>query len=163
MKTTKIYLAKNLRVLVKMLALNLFVILLASCDKVEPLLDQSILQGTWRETEPEDLIQFAGSNHTFKFREDSFFLALEFWTDVVYPDDPCEGCPTFSYIKGEYSFDLDKIYLDGVRCLDSTYADRPDGNEVPGYTISYPYKMKSSTRIILDPESEYESITLVKE
>ena len=165
METQKNVTLNNAQRCVKLLLLIVAIILTVSCEKEEPLLDQSIILGTWEEVEPEDLGQFAGSNHTFIFREDSFFLEIHSWTDVVYQDENGNwvGPDSYGYIKGEYSFDLDKIYFDGVRCLDSTYADRPADDEVPGYNIGYPYKMKSSTRIILDPESEYESITLVKE
>ncbi|MDX8340946.1 hypothetical protein SLH46_17235 [Draconibacterium sp. IB214405] len=165
MKTTRTLFAVNLLRNVKILALILGIVFTVSCEKDEPPLDQSLLQGTWGEIEPENLGQFAGSNHTFTFKEDSFFLELFSWTDVLYIDE--DGNPvepeSYGYIKGIYSFDLDNIYFDGVRCLDSTYAERPDGDEVPGYIMSYSYEIKSSIRIILAPESDYESITLVKE
>lgn len=44
------------------------------CEKDQELiLETTILQGTWVEVEPEDLAQYAGTNHTLTFLEDSFF------------------------------------------------------------------------------------------
>ncbi len=164
MKTTKIPGLKIPGRLVKILLPVLCLTLLLSCkDDDQPLLETSMLQGKWVEKEPEDLIQFAGTNHTFVFREDSFFIKIESWTDVVEPEDPCDGCPGYVYAKGEYSFDLTTINFEGKIGLDSNFAEPGDPGRVLTYSVTYNYTLKSSSILVLGPELEYESITLVKE
>ena len=135
-----------------------------SCkDDDELILETTILQGTWVEVEPEDLIQMAGENHTFIFREDSFFLKIDPWTDVVSPEDTCSNCPDFIYVKGEYFFDLNTINFDGERGLDSNFSEPDDTSKLSTFNVTYDYKLRSSNTLVLNPESEFESITLVKE
>lgn len=164
MKAAKIPLIDIRNNSVKVLSTIFILVFILSCnDEDELILDTTTLQGKWIEVEPEDLIQFAGENHTFTFTEDSFFLAIDSWTDVVIPGDSCEDCPSITYIKGEYSLELNqKIYFDGVRCLDSNYIHITPP-EIPGYSIDYSYKLKSLNTIVLNPQSEYESITMIKE
>ena len=133
-------------------------------DDDELILETTTLEGKWVEVEPEDLGQFVGSNHTFIFEQDSFFLKIHSWTDVVYVDEDGNSVDpdSYGYIKGKYSFDIDKVYFNGVRCLDSNYVQSAPV-EVPAYNIGYHYKLKSSNTLVLNPESEYESITLIKE
>ena len=164
MKATKISgLSIPVRLVKIMLPILSIAFLLSCKDDDQPLLGTSMLQGKWVEKEPEDLIQFAGTNHTFVFREDSFFIKIESWTDVVDPGDPCEGCPGYVYAKGEYAFDLTTINFEGKIGLDSNFAEPGDRGRVLTYNLTYNYKLKSSSILVLNPESEYESITLVKE
>ena len=165
MKTTKIPII-NIRINSIKILLTIFALtFMFSCKEEEELiLETATLQGKWVEVEPEDLIQFAGSNHTFLFKQDSFFLKIHSWTDVVYVDEDGNsvGPDSYGYIKGVYSFDLDKVYFNGVRCLDSNFVQIAPV-DIPAYNIGYSYNLKSLNTIVLNPMSEYESITLVKE
>jgi len=64
MKTTKISII-SIRINSVKILLTIFVLIfMLSCkDDDELALETTTLQGTWVEIEPEDLIQFAGSNH----------------------------------------------------------------------------------------------------
>jgi len=152
--------------LVKILLTIFAIIFMLSCkDEDEIILEKTILQGTWVEVEPEDLEQYAGENHTFIFREDSFFLKLVSWTDVVYYDEEGNWIvgPQYGYRKGEYSFDANTITFNGKLGLDSDFAEPNDTSTLKTFQLTYDYQLKSLNTIILNPESEYESITLVKE
>ncbi len=164
MKTTK-FPGINIRIKSVNILLAIFaVIFLISCKNEDELfLEKTILQGSWVEVEPEGLVQLAGENHTFIFNEDSFFLKIDPWTDVVYPDDTCSTCPDFIYVKGEYSFDLNTISLEGKQGLLSDFTEPEDNRKILIYQVTYNYELKSSNTLILNPESEYESITLVKD
>ena len=165
MKTTKIPII-NIRINSIKILLTIFaLIFMFSCkDEEELILETTTLQGKWVEVEPDDLVQFAGENHTFIFEQDSFFLKIHSWTDVLYVDEDGNpvGPDSYGYIKGVYSFDLDKVYFNGVRCLDSNYVQIAPV-DIPAYNIGYSYNLKSLNTIVLNPMSEYESITLVKE
>jgi len=151
---------------VSMLLMVFGLIFTISCkDEDEPILESQLLQGTWVEIEPKDLGQFAGSNHTFVFREDSFFLKIESWTDVVYQDEEGNwvGPTHYGYRKGVYAFDANTITFNGKLGLDSDFTGPSDGSKLQTFQMTYDYKLKSSNKIVLNPESEYESITLIKD
>ena len=165
MKTTTIS-RTSIRINLVRVLLTIFALtFMMSCkDDDELILETTTLQGTWGEVEPEDQTQLVGSNHTFIFEQDRFFLKIHSWTDQLYVDEDGNsvGPDSYGYIKGKYSFDLDKVYFAGVRCLDSNYVHSAPA-EVPAYNIGYSYKLKSSNTLVLNPELEFESITLIKE
>ena len=78
MKTTEFHVIRIHIKWVKVLLTIVVIIFMQSCkDEDELMLETTTLKGTWVKIEPEDIMQFAGSNHTFTFTEDSFFLAIE--------------------------------------------------------------------------------------
>lgn len=84
---------------------------------------------------------------------------------MVYQDEEgnwIEG-DQYGYRKGEYSFDANTITFNGTLGLDSDFNEPNDTSKLQAFQLSYNYQLKSSNTMILNPESEYESITLVKE
>jgi len=151
---------------VKILIIIIGIAFTISCkDEEDLILETTMLQGTWVEVEPEDLGQFVGSNHSFTFREDSFFLKLYSWTDVVYVDEDGNwlGPNQYGYRKGKYSFDANTIRFEGMGGLNSDFTEPVDFSQVNVFHWTFNYRLKSTNTIILNPDSEYESITLVKE
>lgn len=148
---------------ITILAILFVLFFLANCnDQDELLLNSTILNGIWVEIEPNNVIQFTGTNHTFFFREDSFFLQREYWNDVVEPDDTCEGCPKFSYIKGKYILDLNTINLNGIFYKDSSFAVISDTVQPIIYNESFSYDLKTLDTLIFFREIEIRNIKLAK-
>jgi len=165
MKPTRIHTLNNRNRIIKIVFVLLGILIIQSCsDQEEYILESDLLQGTWVEVEPESLGQFAGSTYIFTFRADSFFLEIFSWTDVVGFDE--DGNPidpiSYGYLKGDYSFDENTITFNGMRGLNSDFSEPADTSQLSTYHMSYNYKLESLNKLVLNPESEYESITLVK-
>lgn len=123
------------------------------------LLNQAFLQGTWVEVEPDNFAQYAGENYTFTFKEDSFFLKLYIWTDMLLPDDtlPSDGN---MYAKGTYLFDSKIIEFSGEMC-NSTFTEKR-GN-LPDFNSKYNYLLRANNEMLFYSEYNIDGITLVKE
>lgn len=165
MKPTKLHTLTIRNRIVKTVIVLLGILIIQSChDQEEYILEAELLQGTWHEVEPEGLGQFAGTTYTFTFQADSFLLEIFSWTDVVYTDEngnPVEPI-SYGYLKGEYYFDVNTITFNGIKGLNSDFSEPADTSQLSIYNMSYNYKLESLNKLVLNPESKYESITLVK-
>lgn len=151
--------SKKMKTIIKLAFIFSGVVLIIQCSNDDDLLlNRAILQGTWVEVEPKDLVQFAGENHTYTFKEDSFFLKLHSWTDMLLPDDTLTTEGNI-YAKGTYRFDTKIIEITGEIC-NSTFSEKR-GN-LPDFNSKYNYLIKATNEILLNPEVEETSITLIK-
>lgn len=163
MKTTTFPIIKIYIRLVAALLTIVTITFIQSCkDEDEIVLGTTMLQGTWIEI--EDPIQHDYTNRTFIFQEDSFFLRTELWSDIVYPEDTISGSSNnFYYYKGKYSFDANTITFEGKEGFDSNFAEPEDASRIRYFHAKFDYELKSLNTIVLNPEPEEQSITLVKE
>ena len=141
------------------------VVLMVQCNNDDDLyLNSAILQGTWVEVEPLDM-RLEGDNYTFTFKQDSFYLKIRSWKDIVDPNDTCGGCHDYIYARGFYLLESDTIRFNGTWCTDSNYCKNAATMYLNSYKAKFNYEMRSRNEFILNPqyEEEYFSIRLVKE
>lgn len=149
------------------------IILLMQCsnDDEDLYLSQSVLQGTWIEVEPENVIQFVGENHIFTFKQDTFYLKIDSWTDAIYDDgsdttyNADEDFLNYTYIRGLYFLEADTIHFNGTFFSDSTYSKKASMTYLFGYKVNYKYEMKSNSEFVLNPDyvKDFMGIRLVKQ
>ena len=108
------------------------------------------LIGQWSEKEDPDKIQFAGSNHQFKFFEDhTFHLKLRSWTDAIDPDAVCPAT-RIDYVKGTFQIDDKEIRFFG------SYSDESFSEEIPNcsgeetFTFESEVEFKEDALIMVD-------------
>jgi len=143
----------------------LCIVLMMQCTNDDELyLNSDILQGTWVETEPENLIQYEGDNYTFTFKQDSFYLKIENWTDIVYPGESMSPV-WYYYASGLYILETDTIRFSGTWCPNSNYCKSAETMYLNSYSAKFNYEMRSDNEFVLDPDyEEYgSSIRLVKQ
>jgi hypothetical protein len=135
---------------------------LARCiDDNEDQLTPNVLQGTWIEKEPDDIIQFAGNNYTFSFKQDTFFMKKKYWTDIVVPGN---SNSSIIYAKGLYTIETDTIRLFGNLCPDSSYCNHAATMYLKTYSPKFEYELISNTELIFNSSAndKYFQIRLVK-
>lgn len=147
------------------LKLAIFIIttsFLVQCSNNEDLImTKDFLQGTWVEIEPENLIQFEGDNHKFTFMQDSFYIEISSWTDMIF--DTC-GIASWTYkINGKYSILKDSIEFTGIISTVPDICDTITHKNI--FHKKSEFYIISEYEFILDPspEEEYYQIRLIKE
>lgn len=143
----------------KLLLLSFTLLIFSACKK-EIIPD---LTECWEEVEPDGVIQFAGTSHTFCFLNDTdFTIKITRWTDVI----PGPDCETITeYIEGTYQWDGDLLAMQGIY-TDSDFST--PGVSCDGKTNfqrNFKIEVISETKILLDRNNESltSSIRLVKQ
>ena len=117
---------KNQIIILTTILLSIFI---AACDREEmnaELEEEQMelplpLGDCWTEVDEESVLQFAGSNHTFCFLNDTeFTLELDSWTDII--ADINAPSQWTEYIKGTYTLTNDSFMVTG-RYMDSEFLD----------------------------------------
>lgn len=135
-----------------------------SCNKEknENLLPET-LTGKWVEEEPADIIQFGGTNHIIEFKTDSFFLARQYWTDALDPENSCVNGHT-DYYKGKYEIIDNQISFVGKATNEQFVLTTPPCERPTTYEESFQFEEENEQVLILNPEQEvYFQIRLLKE
>ena len=131
--------------------------------EVPPLENPTFLRGKWIEKEPEEIIQFEGTNHIIEFSEDQFFLKFNYWTDALSPDDECLNGYT-AYFKGSAAVLEDSISFTGQSTNEFFDYNAAECDRYATFQKTYKYKVENEEVIILNPDKEvYFQIRLEKE
>lgn len=86
----------------------------APTEKAEDL-NSASLQGSWQDHLDPGYLYFAASTHKLTFKNDSFFLKIHEFTDVINVSDTCDSNEYTLFINGMFSVgNQDDITLDGV-------------------------------------------------
>lgn len=88
------------------------VIIFSGCLSFKP--DSEYLTGEWTDFIPKQGVQyFAGEEHKFTFKIDSFYYHAERWSDVQRENDTCSFYDDNRYAAGKYMVKEDVLYLSG--------------------------------------------------
>jgi len=139
-----------------------FTLHLLACQPKEETLNSTFLFGEWKEKESEEIALFSGSNHTFEFTKDTFFLKRYSWTEGNLFND-CLGYT--DYFKGTYKVAGNKLFLDGqVTYIDGQITSLCNTIGIGAYEDAFEYIKEGEEVLILNPSEEvYNQIRLERQ
>jgi len=131
-----------------------------SCKKTNPINIADWI--TWNQQHPDGVMFFAGSDHTYSFKDDSFRAKISYWDDDVILDS-CAHSRT-DYIRGTYQKTNDSISFNGKMC-DTLYQSLiANCAGTRDYRFSYKFVQYNDSTLILNPDGApyYLNIVLKK-
>jgi hypothetical protein len=145
----------------------LLLLVFSGCEKEETTerLSSEVLIGEWERTYPDDIQYYAGQNYKFEFKESSFTLQLNIFTDAIVPDAPCASNRTY-FISGRYEIlkgDRMRFFGEIEQILDFQGAPTCKDEKGNDYFWETAYFYDGST-LTLDADAEWEEqmVFLVK-
>jgi hypothetical protein len=139
----------------KQLSYIFILFMFCNCAKDQPVASPLLIpDGQWEEM-PTPCCEFSGSEYSVIFKEDSFFIKINHFTDIK-TNAPCREDYWIEHAAGKYEFTSDSLLFSGVH-TDPSYQLKTSGCnfEIGPFNKQFSYIVTTDPNIIiLNPESD---------